>query len=161
MSQYDTLLISATIPHDFVSHVKVKEWLQHLGLGDHSGGSASFHGHEDEEYFEDTHPSSSSRRYLFFILINTILPLIIQVYRNFFPFNLNRDVPSSAAFPVIRPALGRLSSISMKAVSAMQDYLNHFLGSLDIVNTREVIYMLCLFMNGDVFFQELSKKSHS
>ena len=77
MSQYDTLLINATIFHDFVSHLKVKEWLQHLGLGDHSGGPASFHGHEDEEYFEDAHPSSSSRRYVLFILIYTILPLII------------------------------------------------------------------------------------
>jgi hypothetical protein len=37
----------------------------------------------------------------------------------------------------------------MKAISAMQDYLNHFLGSLDIVNTREVKVMCLLLVDGD------------
>jgi phospholipase D1/2 len=49
----------------------------------------------------------------------------------------NRDVPSSAALPVIRP-LGRQQSISVRGKHAMQEYLNHFLGNLDIVNSREV-----------------------
>lgn len=51
---------------------------------------------------------------------------------------LFRDVPSSAALPMIRPALGRQTSISDQAKMAMQEYLNHFLGNLDIVNSREV-----------------------
>ncbi|XP_010551080.1 PREDICTED: phospholipase D zeta 1 [Tarenaya hassleriana] len=62
----------------------------------------------------------------------------------------NRDVPSSAALPVIRPALGRQHSISDRAKHAMQEYLNHFLGNLDIANSREV----CRFL-------EVSKLSFS
>lgn len=50
-----------------------------------------------------------------------------------------RDVPSSAAFPIIRPALGRQHSISDRAKVAMRGYLNHFLGNLDIVNSEEVL----------------------
>jgi len=50
----------------------------------------------------------------------------------------NRNVPSSAVLPVIRPALGRQQSVSDSAKVAMQEYLNHFLGNLDIVNSREV-----------------------
>jgi phospholipase D1/2 len=49
----------------------------------------------------------------------------------------NRNVPSSAVLPVIRPALGRQQSVSDRAKVAMQEYLNHFLGNLDIVNSRE------------------------
>lgn len=93
---------------------QVKDWLQNLGLGEHTGTTAAFQGHDDDYDLEDSHHSSISRR----------------------------DVPSSAALPVIRPTLGRSSTISMKAMSAMQDYLNHFLGSLDIVNTREVCRFL-------------------
>jgi phospholipase D1/2 len=61
--------------------------------------------------------------------------------RAFFLY-LSRDVPSSAAFPIIKPALGSSSSSSRKAISEMQDYLDRFLGSLDIVNTREVLIFL-------------------
>ena len=53
---------------------------------------------------------------------------------SFFP----RNVPSSAALPIIRPAIGRQHSVSERAKIAMQGYLNHFLGNLDIVNSREV-----------------------
>ncbi|KAH7573521.1 hypothetical protein JRO89_XS03G0164200 [Xanthoceras sorbifolium] len=60
------------------------------------------------------------------------------------------DVPSSAALPVIRPALGRQHSMSDRAKVAMQKYLNHFLGNMDIVNSREV----CKFL-------EVSKLSFS
>jgi hypothetical protein len=49
-----------------------------------------------------------------------------------------RNVPSRAVLPVIRPALGRQQSISDRAKVAMQEYLNHFMGNLDIVNSREV-----------------------
>ncbi|KAF5938719.1 hypothetical protein HYC85_022978 [Camellia sinensis] len=48
-----------------------------------------------------------------------------------------RDVPSSAALPIIRPALGRQHSISDRAKVAMQGYLNHFLSKIDIVNSRK------------------------
>ncbi|KAJ7522274.1 hypothetical protein O6H91_18G004000 [Diphasiastrum complanatum] len=53
-----------------------------------------------------------------------------------------RDVPSRAALPVMRPALGRSLSISQKVTLAMQNYLCHFLGSLEILNTREVCKFL-------------------
>ncbi|KAK4755658.1 hypothetical protein SAY87_009415 [Trapa incisa] len=62
----------------------------------------------------------------------------------------NRDVPSRAALPIIRPALGRQHSISDRAKNAMQEYLNHFLGNMDIVNSQEV----CKFL-------EVSKLSFS
>lgn len=54
----------------------------------------------------------------------------------------NRDVPSRAALPIIRPALGRQQSISDSAKVAMQGYLSHFLGNMDIVNSREVCKFL-------------------
>ena len=57
-------------------------------------------------------------------------------------FCAKRDIPSSAALPVIRPAIGRLPVISQRATTAMQNYLNHFLESLDIVNTPEVCKFL-------------------
>ena len=50
---------------------------------------------------------------------------------------LGRNVPSRAALSVIRPAIGK-QQISDKGKAAMQGYLNHFLGNLDIVNSREV-----------------------
>lgn len=53
-------------------------------------------------------------------------------------FFVFRDVPANAALPVIRPALGRQHSMSDRAKVAMQQYLNHFLGNMDIVNSREV-----------------------
>ncbi|XP_024392691.1 phospholipase D zeta 1 [Physcomitrium patens] len=59
-----------------------------------------------------------------------------------FTLNPKRDIPSSAALPVIRPAIGRLPDISPRATAAMQNYLNHFLESLDIVNTVEVCKFL-------------------
>lgn len=55
---------------------------------------------------------------------------------------LFRDVPSSAALPIIRPALLRQHSMSDRAKVAMQGYLNQFLGNIDIVNSREVCRFL-------------------
>ncbi|KAI3939506.1 hypothetical protein MKW92_032301, partial [Papaver armeniacum] len=52
------------------------------------------------------------------------------------------DVPSIAALPIIRPALGRQQSISDNAKVAMQGYLNNFLGNLDIANSPEVCKFL-------------------
>ncbi|XWS53571.1 hypothetical protein CRYUN_Cryun10bG0012800 [Craigia yunnanensis] len=100
---------------------QVKEWLQNLGIGEHAPALQ-----DDDEPDDDAvplHHDESAK---------------------------NRDVPSSAALPVIRPALGRQSSMSDRAKVAMQEYLNHFLGNMDIVNSREV----CKFM-------EVSKLSFS
>lgn len=52
-----------------------------------------------------------------------------------------RDVPSSAALPIIRPALGRQDTMSDRAKTAMQGYLNHFLGNINIVNSPEVLFV--------------------
>ncbi|KAG4157323.1 hypothetical protein ERO13_D02G056200v2 [Gossypium hirsutum] len=100
---------------------QVKEWLQNLGIGDHAPIL-----HDDDEPDDDAnllHHDESAK---------------------------NRDVPSSAALPVIRPALGRQSSMSERAKVAMHKYLNNFLGNMDIVNSREV----CKFL-------EVSKLSFS
>lgn len=68
--------------------------------------------------------------------LNTSVPVIIViVLTGGFLF---RDVPSSAALPIIRPTLGRQHSMSDRAKTAMQGYLNHFLGNIDIVNSQEV-----------------------
>lgn len=94
---------------------QVKEWLQNLGIGDHTAVV------QDEDDADDDmvalpHEEHTSTR--------------------------NRNVPSSAALPVIRPALGRQHSVSDRAKVAMQGYLNHFLGNLDIANSREVCKFL-------------------
>ncbi|XP_068327916.1 phospholipase D zeta 1-like isoform X2 [Pyrus communis] len=90
---------------------QVKEWLQNLGIGDHTD---VVHDHEDDETVPLQHDESAK----------------------------NRDVPSSAALPIIRPALGRDQSIAERSKVAMQGYLNHFLGNMDIVNSREVCKFL-------------------
>ncbi|XP_044486732.1 phospholipase D zeta 1 isoform X1 [Mangifera indica] len=100
---------------------QVKEWLQNLGIGDHIAVVQ-----DDDEGDDDA----------------------IHVHND--EIAKNRDVPSSAALPVIRPALGRQHSMSDRAKVAMQQYLNHFLGNIDIVNSREV----CKFL-------EVSKLSFS
>ncbi|KAG8636559.1 phospholipase D zeta 1 isoform X2 [Manihot esculenta] len=100
---------------------QVKEWLQNLGIGDHAPVVQDDDDPDDETI--PLHNDESAK---------------------------NRDVPSSAALPVIRPALGRQHSMSARAKVAMQEYLNHFLGNLDIVNSREV----CKFL-------EVSKLSFS
>uniref|UniRef100_A0A3N7FFW4 Phospholipase n=1 Tax=Populus trichocarpa TaxID=3694 RepID=A0A3N7FFW4_POPTR len=100
---------------------QVKEWLQNLGIGDHTPMV-----NDDDDADDETiplHHDESAK---------------------------NRDVPSSAALPVIRPALGRQNSMSDRAKVTMQQYLNHFLGNMDIVNSREV----CKFL-------EVSKLSFS
>ncbi|KAL9259459.1 Phospholipase D zeta 1-like protein [Drosera capensis] len=100
---------------------QVKEWLQNLGIGDHVHVLPEDDDDEDESV--PFQPDESAK---------------------------SRDIPSSAALPVIRPALGRQHSISDRAKVAMQGYLNHFLGNLDIVNSKEV----CRFL-------EVSKLSFS
>nr|CAB3465500.1 unnamed protein product [Digitaria exilis] len=93
---------------------QVKEWLQNLGIGEHMPVV-----HDEDEADDVNVPLQSDE--------NSIR---------------NRNVPSSAVLPVIRPAIGRQNSISDRAKVAMQEYLNHFLGNLDIVNSREVCKFL-------------------
>ncbi|PAN31060.1 hypothetical protein PAHAL_5G392000 [Panicum hallii] len=93
---------------------QVKEWLQNLGIGEHMPVV-----HDDDEA-DDVHVPSQHDEHSI----------------------KNRNVPSSAVLPVIRPALGRQQSVSDRAKVAMQEYLNHFLGNLDIVNSREVCKFL-------------------
>lgn len=100
---------------------QVKEWLQNIGIGEHTAVV-----HDDDEPDEETVPLHHDESVK------------------------NRDIPSSAALPIIRPALGRQNSVSDRAKVAMQGYLNLFLGNLDIVNSREV----CKFL-------EVSKLSFS
>ncbi|XLR18905.1 hypothetical protein HN51_065583 [Arachis hypogaea] len=92
---------------------QVKEWLQNLGIGEHTTMV-----HDDDEADDETFASHADE------------------------YAKNRDVPSSAALPIIRPALGRQQSVSDRAKSAMQGYLNHFLGNISIVNSPEVCKFL-------------------
>ncbi|KAL2464198.1 Phospholipase D p1 [Forsythia ovata] len=100
---------------------QVREWLQNLGIGEHATVVQ-----DEDEQDDEALPSRNDES------------------------ARNRDVPSSAALPIIRPALGRQHSMSDRAKVAMQGYLNHFLGNMDIVNSREV----CKFL-------EVSKLSFS
>ncbi|PKA58407.1 Phospholipase D p1 [Apostasia shenzhenica] len=94
---------------------QVKEWIQNLGLGE----TAPVVQDDDEADDDSIH---------------------LQNEENIAA--KNRNVPSRAALPIIRPALGRQPSISDRAKVAMQGYLNHFLGNLDIVNSPEVCKFL-------------------
>ncbi|KAL6630946.1 hypothetical protein ACP70R_028286 [Stipagrostis hirtigluma subsp. patula] len=93
---------------------QVKEWLQNLGIGEHMQVV-----HDEDEADDVNVPPQADESSI-----------------------KNRNVPSSAVLPVIRPALGRQHSISDRAKVAMQEYLNHFLGNLDIVNSPEVCKFL-------------------
>ncbi|CAK9145612.1 unnamed protein product [Ilex paraguariensis] len=92
---------------------QVKEWFQNLGIGDPTAMVQ-----DDDEPDDETVPLRHEESLR------------------------NRDVPSIAALPIIRPALGRQHSMSDRAKIEMQGYLNHFLENMDIVNSREV----CKFM---------------
>ncbi|CAN1281296.1 Phospholipase D zeta 1 [Linum perenne] len=91
---------------------QVKDWLQNLGIGENA---QAVEDEDDDVTVPVQHQDESAK---------------------------NRDVPSSAALPVFRPALGRQQSMSDRAKVAMQQYLNHFMGNLDIVNSREVCKFL-------------------
>ncbi|KGN60969.1 phospholipase D zeta 2 [Cucumis sativus] len=92
---------------------QVKEWLHNLGIVDHP--AVVHHDDESDDGAFSLHDEQTTR---------------------------NRNVPSVAALPIIKPALGGQRSISDKAKLAMQGYLNHFFGNLDIVNSREVCKFL-------------------
>ncbi|CAK9166850.1 unnamed protein product [Ilex paraguariensis] len=100
---------------------QAKEWLQNIGIGDQTAVVR-----------DDDEPDDGA----------------VLLYSE--ESAKNRYVPSRAALPIIRPALGRQQTISDKAKAAMQGYLNHFLGNMDIVNSQEV----CKFL-------EVSKLSFS
>ncbi|XP_021682219.2 phospholipase D zeta 1 isoform X2 [Hevea brasiliensis] len=101
---------------------QVKEWLHSLGIVDHHVAVVQ-DADEPDDGAVPLHQEESVR---------------------------NRNVPSIAALPILRPALGGQQAISDRAKVAMQNYLNHFLGNMDIVNSREV----CKFL-------EVSKLSFS
>ncbi|XP_051129842.1 phospholipase D zeta 1-like isoform X2 [Andrographis paniculata] len=90
-----------------------REWLQNLGIVDHTTVLQDEEEPDDEAVFPRNDESSK-----------------------------NRDVPSSAAFSLIRPALGRQYSMSDRAKGAMQGYLKQFLTNIDIVNSEEVCRFL-------------------
>ncbi|GMI79357.1 phospholipase D P2, PHOSPHOLIPASE D ZETA 2 [Hibiscus trionum] len=106
---------------DHEKQEQVREWLQSLGIVDHV---AVVQDDDEPDYGAiPLHHEGSSR---------------------------NRNVPSSAVFSILHPTIGGQQIVSGKAKVAMQGYLNHFLGNLDIVNSREV----CKFL-------EVSKLSFS
>lgn len=91
---------------------QVKEWLQSIGIVDQVAVV------QDDDEPDDgavpMHPSESVR---------------------------NRYVPSMAALSILRPVLGK-QTVAERAKVAMQGYLNHFMGNIDIVNSREVCKFL-------------------
>ncbi|XP_009417749.2 phospholipase D zeta 1 isoform X1 [Musa acuminata AAA Group] len=94
---------------------QVKEWLHNLGLGENIPTV------QDDDEADDVsvplpHEDNSSVK--------------------------SRNIPSSAALPIIRPSLGGQQLISDKAKLAMQGYLDHFFSNLDIVNSQEVCKFL-------------------
>ncbi|KAJ7973311.1 Phospholipase [Quillaja saponaria] len=92
---------------------QVKEWLQSLGIVDHTAVVVDHD--EPDDGAVPLHQEESYR---------------------------NRNVPSAAALSIIRPALGGQQSIADRGKVAMQGYLNHFLGNMDIVNSQEVCKFL-------------------
>ncbi|KAJ8447810.1 hypothetical protein Cgig2_015173 [Carnegiea gigantea] len=89
------------------------DWLHNLGILDHAAVV-----HDDDDFYDDSvrlRQEGSSR---------------------------DRYVPSKAALSIICPSLGRQQSIADKAKVAMQEYLNLFLGNLNIVNSRQVYKFL-------------------
>ncbi|KAH7854141.1 hypothetical protein Vadar_010582 [Vaccinium darrowii] len=92
-----------------------REWLHNIGIGDQT---AVVHDNEDPDdgAVPVHHGDGAKKRY----------------------------VLSRAALPVIRAALGAQLIILQYAKVAIQGYLNHFLGNVDIVNSREVWAVLNL-----------------
>ncbi|RZC80705.1 hypothetical protein C5167_043282 [Papaver somniferum] len=93
---------------------QVKEWLHCLGIGDYHPTVIQDDDEADDENFHLHHKETTKSSY----------------------------VPSRAALPFITPALGRQKYVMERAKVAMQEYLNHFLGNMDIVNSREVCNFL-------------------
>ncbi|MCL7042916.1 hypothetical protein MKW94_009624 [Papaver nudicaule] len=93
---------------------QVKEWLHCLGIGDYHPTVIQDDDEVDDENFHLHHKETTKNRY----------------------------VPSRAALPFITPALGSQKYVIESAKVAMQGYLNHFLGNMDIVNSREVCNFL-------------------
>lgn len=56
-----------------------------------------------------------------------------------------------AALSILRPVLGK-QTVAERAKVAMQGYLNHFMGNIDIVNSREVSIQtsLVVIFNGSI-----------
>ncbi|GMH13136.1 hypothetical protein Nepgr_014977 [Nepenthes gracilis] len=92
---------------------QIKEWLQNIGIGENTTTMPNSYD-SDDDAIKFQQEGSSKHRY----------------------------VPSSAALSIIKPSLGGQQTIADKAKVAMQGYLNHFLGNLDIVNSLEVCKFL-------------------
>ncbi|KAL8188849.1 hypothetical protein R6Q57_029604 [Mikania cordata] len=91
---------------------QVKDWLQHIGIGDQTAVV-----HDNDEPDDGAIPVHNEDNIK------------------------KRSVPTRAALSIIRPSI-RKSTVSEKAKVAMQNYLNHFLGNIDIVNSHEVCQFL-------------------
>ncbi|KAI3923866.1 hypothetical protein MKW92_011730 [Papaver armeniacum] len=88
---------------------QAKDWLRTLGIGDQT--TVMHDGDDlDDETVHSHHEENTKKT----------------------------NIPSRAALPIIYPALGKQQSVLDTAKVAMQGYLNHFLGNMDIVNSREV-----------------------
>ena len=115
---------------------KVREWLQSLGIMDHTAVVQ-----DDDEPDDGAVPYEGSVRNRWMLILHCLLWLVVVQLSLLGPKKAGFwwNVPSIAALPIIRPALGgRQQSISDRAKVAMQGYLNHFLGNMDIVNSLEV-----------------------
>lgn len=154
LSYYESILtILINYPLDFLW--QAKEWLHSLGIVDQVAVV------RDEDEPDDgalpLHNKEGSVRNRCFIFIFNFLFLLFRLSdslgkrtwkKTLMPLSshgaslLCRYIPSTAALPILRPALGNQQSISDKAKVVMQGYLNHFLGNIDILNSREVIIYL-------------------
>lgn len=97
----------AIVEEIYEKQEQVKDWLQHIGIGDQT---AVVHDNDEpDDGAIPVHNEDSIKK---------------------------RSVPTRAALAIMRPSIGR-TTVLERAKVAMQNYLNHFLGNIDIVNSRE------------------------
>ncbi|XP_024979778.1 phospholipase D zeta 1-like [Cynara cardunculus var. scolymus] len=102
----------AIVEEIYEKQEQVKDWLQHIGIGDQT---AIVHDNDEpDDGAIPVHNEDSTKK---------------------------RSVPTRAALAIIRPSIRR-TTVLERAKVAMQNYLNHFLGNIDIVNSREVCQFL-------------------
>lgn len=138
---FDLVIISGIIPCILsLGHIgQVKEWLQSLGIVDQMAVVP-----DDDEPDDGAVPLNHAERTKNRFAHQTRHGLnhVSGDSRLMSRFCSFRSVPSRAALPILRPSLGRQQTVSERAKVAMHNYLNHFLGNLDIVNSREVCEFL-------------------
>ncbi|GJT35006.1 phospholipase D zeta 1-like protein [Tanacetum coccineum] len=86
---------------------RVKDWLHQIGIGDRTTAV-----HDNDEPDDGAIPVNNEDSVR------------------------KRSIRTRAALPIIMPSIGR-STVSERARVAMQNYLDHFLGNIDVVNTHE------------------------